>query len=103
MIHCKALQENSLYLTSGGHIIPCGFIYTNGPYAIPKELVEFSKEENFESLVATWDSEKPYIRCYQQCDDRNTDSTVHMIHFDKQHIKGEKSEDFSYRWQPRFR
>lgn len=87
MIICKALEENSLYLTSGGHIIPCGFIYTNGPYAIPPELVEFSKEENFESLVATWDSDNPYKRCYNQCDDKNKDQPWNMIHFDKQYIK----------------
>lgn len=87
MITCKALNENSLYLTSGGHIIPCGFIYTNGPYAIPKELVEFSKEENFESLVSTWDSDKPYHRCFMHCDDTNSHSPTHMIDFDKQYIK----------------
>ena len=89
MIICKAIQEQSLYLTSGGTIIPCGYIYTNGPFAIPEELKEFAKEENFESLVETWNSDKPYPRCYHHCDDGNSDSPIHMVHFNKQYVKKE--------------
>lgn len=92
MIRCKALAENSLYLTSGGHMIPCGFIYNNGPYAISPELVKFSEEENFESLVETWDSGTPYKRCYQQCDDQYSDKSWNIVHFEKQFIKKKESE-----------
>lgn len=91
MIICKALEENSLYMTSGGHIIPCPFIYTNGPYAIPDHLLEYAKEENFESLVATWDTDKPYPRCFYHCDDKNSDHPSHMSKFDNQFIDEKKS------------
>jgi hypothetical protein len=92
MIKCKAIAESSLYLTAGGQFLPCGYVYTNGPYGLPDELKKFSKEENFDSLVETWESENPYPRCYYHCDDKNTASPMHMIHFDKQYINKGKPE-----------
>jgi hypothetical protein len=89
VIICRAIQDQSLYLTSCGTIIPCCYIETNGPFSISKELKEFAKEENFESLVATWNTDKPYPRCYHVCNDTNSDSPAHMVHFNKQYFKEE--------------
>ena len=83
MIHCEALETNSLYVTSNGDILPCCHIYRSGPKLTPilKKIVE---EENFDGLVKSWSSDEPYIICYQICDDTQTSNPKNIVNFYKQ-------------------
>jgi hypothetical protein len=63
MIVCVALTDKSLYVSAEGKILPCCYQH---------RLV--TDEEDFRSLVATWDSPTPNKRCFDMCDDRNQGS-----------------------------
>jgi MoaA/NifB/PqqE/SkfB family radical SAM enzyme len=71
MIVCKAINEGSLYVTASGDVLPCGFIYRNGPLRLDPALKEIIKDENFESLVAGWQNGNPHPLCVITCDDQS--------------------------------
>ena len=68
MINCKALEEQSMFVTAKGDILPCCHMYRGGP-ALNNSLKDIIKEENFESLVNSWSSPQPYNMCKIICDD----------------------------------
>lgn len=82
MIRCKALEEQSLYVTAKGDILPCCHMYRGGP-ALNSDLIEIIKEENFSSLVASWSTDTPYKMCKLICDD-SSDSPLSMKKFENQ-------------------
>ena len=87
MIICRAIQEQSMFVTAKGEILPCCYIYRGGP-ALNTDLKEIIKEENFESLVSSWYSKSPFIMCLLTCDD-SSEHPVNMKNFNNQwKIKG---------------
>ena len=87
MIICKALQEQSMFVTAKGEILPCCYMYRGGP-ALTNELQEIIKEENFESLVESWESDEPLKTCVLTCDD-SSEHPFSMKHYENQwKIKG---------------
>jgi hypothetical protein len=82
MIKCKALEEQSMFVTAKGDILPCCHMYRAGP-ALNDDLREIIKEENFESLIKSWDTPNPYKMCKIICDD-SSDNPLSMKKFDNQ-------------------
>lgn len=83
MIVCKAIQEGSLYMTAGGDVLPCSFIYRNGPARLDPKLKAIIKDENFESLVEGWQNGNPHPLCVITCDDQSP-HPMNMKQFKKQ-------------------
>ena len=44
MIICRAIQEQSMFVTAKGEILPCCYIYRGGP-ALNTDLKEIIKED----------------------------------------------------------
>ena len=87
MIKCKALEEQSMFVTAKGEVLPCCYIYRGGP-VLTTELKEIIKEENFESLVSSWDSDSPFKTCLITCSD-SSEHPISMKNFNNQwKIKG---------------
>ena len=84
MINCKAIQDKSLFVTAGGKILPCCFMYSGGNNGLPKQLLHLIEDENFEKLVASWNTSEPYYACFITCDDKNTSHPLHMTQFENQ-------------------
>jgi len=82
MIECKAIAENSLFVTAKGDILPCCWLYRNGP-ALNEELRQIISEENYNGLVKSWSSDKPFHTCVETCDNHST-STLSIRTFDAQ-------------------
>jgi hypothetical protein len=68
MIQCKALAEQSMFVTAKGDILPCCYMYRGGP-ELNNGLKQIIKEENFQGLVDSWNSPNPYSMCKIICDD----------------------------------
>jgi hypothetical protein len=80
MIICRALEEQSIFVTAKGELVPCCFVYHGGP----NQLRDIIKEENFGELQKTWDTETPFGSCYRTCDTRTKDSDMNISKFDNQ-------------------
>lgn len=70
MIRCKALEENSIFVSAEGHVLPCCYIHRGGA-TLPPPLLSIIQGNNFEKLVASWNSPNPYPICKMTCDDRS--------------------------------
>lgn len=66
MIDCMAIKTKSLFVTAKGEVLPCCFIYRGGPNLTPF-LQKISKEQNFDSLVETWNMPHPHLTCFLTC------------------------------------
>jgi hypothetical protein len=83
MIRCRAVESNELFVTAKGDILPCCFIYRGGPKLTP-ELQRIIDEENFDSLVKSWESSHPNKICFATCDEQQTHNPMNMANFDNQ-------------------
>lgn len=82
MIKCRALEERSLFVTAKGDILPCCYMYRSGPGLTP-ELRQIVQDTNFEQLVASWETDKPFELCRVTCSTKSTTSSS-MTSFKKQ-------------------
>lgn len=80
MIKCRAIAEQSMFVTAQGVLLPCCFIYVDGP----DKITNLIKEEHFASLQETWKSDSPFPLCYRTCDSRTEGSTTNMVNFTNQ-------------------
>lgn len=83
MIRCKAIEERSLFVTARGDILPCCFIHRSGPN-LNSTMQTIADDHNFENLVSSWKSEKPFITCYHTCSDETVNNPNNMKNFDSQ-------------------
>jgi hypothetical protein len=82
MIKCRALEEKSMFVTAKGDILPCCYMYRSGP-ALNSELRQVVEDQNFEKLVASWNTDKPFELCRITCSTKST-SPVSMTAFKNQ-------------------
>lgn len=85
MIKCRAIAEQSVYVTASGDVVPCCFL----PWKLSNndpELKTLLDSPNFEKLVETWSSSKPYSTCFHMCDDGKTNNSDSMASFKKQWV-----------------
>jgi uncharacterized GH25 family protein len=82
MIKCKAMSDQSLYVTAYGEILPCCFLHKGSP--LNDDSVEISKDKNFVNLTADWNTNNTNTICFVTCDTDNKNNIKNMKNFDDQ-------------------
>jgi hypothetical protein len=82
MITCKAMSDQSLYVTAHGEILPCCFLHKGSP--LNDGAAEISKDRNFINLTTAWNTANTNPICFITCDTDNQANPKNMKHFKNQ-------------------
>jgi hypothetical protein len=72
MISCKALKEQSLFVSAMGEILPCCYIADGAK--ISNKLQELTIDPTYKTLVESWSTPFPYHACRIFC--KETPKTI---------------------------
>jgi len=82
MIKCKAMSDQSLYVTAYGEILPCCFLHKGSP--LIDSSAKVSNDKKFVNLTSAWNTDNTNTVCFITCDTDNESNPKNMKNFDNQ-------------------